>query len=146
MQCHGTPLLAGAHGNADMELSGHLVTGQPRTTAAAHETSGAVEIQRLADGKAVLRLTNLRLTNPRTSDGPALHVRLSDQPVKQDGGGKLDDGTHVDLGVPRRWPRSAGGRRSRRTAFARGSAAKAERDLGLLRPLSHVQRGHACQA
>ncbi|MGW7368682.1 DM13 domain-containing protein [Streptomyces sp. NPDC054841] len=58
-----------------------------------HETSGSVEIQRLEDGKATLRLTNLR-----TSDGPALHVWLSDQPVKQDGGGNLDDGKHVDLG------------------------------------------------
>ncbi|MGP4050842.1 DM13 domain-containing protein [Streptomyces sp. 2A115] len=58
-----------------------------------HETSGSVEVQPLADGEA-----NLRLTNVRTSDGPALHVWLSDQPVKQDGGGNLDDGTHVDLG------------------------------------------------
>ncbi|MFF4231049.1 DM13 domain-containing protein [Streptomyces sp. NPDC001820] len=59
-----------------------------------HETSGSVEIQQLEDGKATLRLTNLR-----TSDGPALHVWLSDQPVKQDGGGNLDDGKHVDLGA-----------------------------------------------
>ncbi|MCX4824602.1 DM13 domain-containing protein [Streptomyces sp. NBC_01142] len=58
-----------------------------------HETSGSVEIQQLEDGNATLRLTNLR-----TSDGPALHVWLSDQPVKQDGGGNLDDGKHVDLG------------------------------------------------
>lgn len=59
-----------------------------------HETSGSVEIQQLEDGKATLRLTNLR-----TSDGPALHVWLSDQPVKQDGGGNLDDGKQVDLGA-----------------------------------------------
>ncbi|MFI9610549.1 DM13 domain-containing protein [Streptomyces sp. NPDC052023] len=58
-----------------------------------HETSGSVEVQQLADGR-----TNLRLTNLRTSDGPALHVWLSDQPVEQDGGGNLDDGTHIDLG------------------------------------------------
>ncbi|MEU3776036.1 DM13 domain-containing protein [Streptomyces sp. NPDC032472] len=58
-----------------------------------HETSGSVEIQQLADGKATLRLTNLR-----TSDGPALHVWLSDQPVHKDGGGNLDDGKHIDLG------------------------------------------------
>lgn len=57
-----------------------------------HETSGSVEILRLADGTATVRLTNLR-----TSDGPALHVWLSDQPVQQDGG-NLDDGEHVDLG------------------------------------------------
>ncbi|MFF5014473.1 DM13 domain-containing protein [Streptomyces sp. NPDC001165] len=58
-----------------------------------HDTSGSVQIQPLAGGKA-----NLRLTNLRTSDGPALHVWLSDQPVKRDGGGNLDDGKHVDLG------------------------------------------------
>ncbi|MFD5419115.1 DM13 domain-containing protein [Streptomyces sp. NPDC127069] len=58
-----------------------------------HETSGSVEIQQLADGKATLRLTNLR-----TSDGPALHVWLSDQPVKKGGGDNLDDGKHIDLG------------------------------------------------
>ncbi|KIF04556.1 electron transporter [Streptomyces sp. RSD-27] len=58
-----------------------------------HETTGSVEIQQLADGKATLRLTNLR-----TSDGPALHVWLSDQPVKKGDGGNLDDGKHIDLG------------------------------------------------
>ncbi|MBZ6139551.1 DM13 domain-containing protein [Streptomyces olivaceus] len=58
-----------------------------------HETSGSVEVQPLTDGKA-----NLRLTDLRTSDGPALHVWLSDQPVEQDGGGNLDDGDHLDLG------------------------------------------------
>ncbi|MEW2418259.1 DM13 domain-containing protein [Streptomyces sp. NPDC046866] len=58
-----------------------------------HETSGSVEVQQLADGKATLRLTNLR-----TSDGPALHVWLSDQPVKKGNGGNLDDGKHIDLG------------------------------------------------
>lgn len=58
-----------------------------------HETSGSVDVLQLADGKATLRLTDLR-----TSDGPALHVWLSDQPVEQGGGGNLDDGKHIDLG------------------------------------------------
>ncbi|MFI1409861.1 DM13 domain-containing protein [Streptomyces sp. NPDC020707] len=58
-----------------------------------HETNGSAEVLQLADEKATLRLTDLR-----TSDGPALHVWLSDQPVRQDGGGNLDDGRHVDLG------------------------------------------------
>ncbi|MDK9496020.1 DM13 domain-containing protein [Streptomyces katrae] len=58
-----------------------------------HDTSGSAEIQQLADGKA-----NLRLTNLRTSDGPAVHVWLSDQPVKAGDGGNLDDGKHIDLG------------------------------------------------
>ncbi|GAA4084209.1 DM13 domain-containing protein [Streptomyces shaanxiensis] len=58
-----------------------------------HKTSGAVEVHKLADGKATLRLADLR-----TSDGPALHVWLSDQPVEKDGGSNLDDGKHIDLG------------------------------------------------
>ncbi|MEU8822554.1 DM13 domain-containing protein [Streptomyces sp. NPDC048636] len=58
-----------------------------------HGTSGSAEILPLGDGKKTLRLTNLR-----TSDGPALHVWLSDQPVKPGGGGNLDDGDHVDVG------------------------------------------------
>ncbi len=73
------------------------VTTEPLATGSfvshEHETSGSVEVQPLTDGKA-----NLRLTDLRTSDGPALHVWLSDQPVEQDGGGNLDDGDHLDLG------------------------------------------------
>ncbi|RSS57798.1 hypothetical protein EF912_13165 [Streptomyces sp. WAC07061] len=61
-----------------------------------HETTGSVEVQQLAEGKATLRLTNLR-----TSDGPAVHVWLSDQPVRK-GGGNL--GTPTSSG--RRGPRS----------------------------------------
>lgn len=59
----------------------------------AHTTEGSVEIYRVVGGKTVLRLTDLR-----TSDGPALRVWLSDQPVHRDGGGNLDDGEHLDLG------------------------------------------------
>lgn len=59
-----------------------------------HETSGTIQVQKLADGTATLRLENLR-----TSDGPALHVWLTDQPVPATGfGTNLDDGQHVDLG------------------------------------------------
>ncbi|MFL5993770.1 MAG: DM13 domain-containing protein [Streptomyces sp.] len=57
-----------------------------------HDTSGSVAVLQPGDGKATLRLTDLR-----TSDGPALHVWLSDQPVEGDGG-NLDDGKHIDLG------------------------------------------------
>ncbi|WP_175647665.1 DM13 domain-containing protein [Streptomyces cyaneochromogenes] len=57
-----------------------------------HETSGSVAVLESGDGVRTLRLTNLR-----TSDGPALHVWLSDQPV-EGGGGNLDDGEHIDLG------------------------------------------------
>ncbi|MDT9691859.1 DM13 domain-containing protein [Streptomyces sp. P9(2023)] len=80
------PVATGAPGAPEAELLGDFISHE-------HETSGSVEIQRLADGKA-----NLRVTNLRTSDGPALHVWLSDQPVKADGGGNLDDGKHIDLG------------------------------------------------
>ncbi|MFJ6631796.1 DM13 domain-containing protein [Streptomyces sp. NPDC091376] len=82
------PVATGGQGAAKAEqvANGSFISHE-------HETSGSVEIQRLADGKATLRLTNLR-----TSDGPALHVWLSDQPVEQDGGGNLDDGKYVDLG------------------------------------------------
>lgn len=58
-----------------------------------HETSGSVSVLEPGDGTTTLRLTDLR-----TSDGPALRVWLSDQPVERDGGGNLDDGEHIDLG------------------------------------------------
>ncbi|UKY54714.1 DM13 domain-containing protein [Streptomyces inhibens] len=81
------PAAAGQQGSAAKQLAtGAFISHE-------HETNGSVEIQQLADGKATLRLTNLR-----TSDGPALHVWLSDQPVKEEGGSNLDDGKHVDLG------------------------------------------------
>ncbi|MBG0852174.1 DM13 domain-containing protein [Streptomyces spinoverrucosus] len=81
------PAAAAQQGGTAKELaSGTFISHE-------HETSGSVEIHKLADGKATLRLTDLR-----TSDGPALHVWLSDQPVRQDGGGNLDDGQYVDLG------------------------------------------------
>ncbi|MEV0118441.1 DM13 domain-containing protein [Streptomyces sp. NPDC050844] len=82
------PVAAGQHGAAAAEqlANGDFISHE-------HDTSGSVEVLRLADGKTTLRLTDLR-----TSDGPALHVWLSDQPVEQDGGGNLDDGKHVDLG------------------------------------------------
>lgn len=74
-------------GNANKPFAtGNFITHE-------HETSGSVQIQRLADGSATLRLENLK-----TSDGPALHVWLSDQPVKQGDWFNLDDGAHVDLG------------------------------------------------
>ncbi|MDO3645834.1 DM13 domain-containing protein [Nocardia mangyaensis] len=60
-----------------------------------HSTSGTVTVTALPDGTATLRLADLR-----TSDGPALRVWLSDQPVEPTGLGRnLDDGRHVDLGA-----------------------------------------------
>ena len=61
-----------------------------------HETSGTARLIKLADGHRVLTLQGLR-----TSDGPALHVWLTDQPViaGSDGWHVFDDGRHVDLGA-----------------------------------------------
>ena len=60
-----------------------------------HDTSGTVRLIKLADGHRVLTLEGLR-----TSDGPALHVWLTDQAViaGSDGWHVFDDGRHVDLG------------------------------------------------
>lgn len=71
-----------------MLQTGKLITHE-------HETSGTVRIVQLADGRRVLTLENLR-----TSDGPALHVWLTDAPVVdgEDGWKVFDDGRFADLG------------------------------------------------
>lgn len=60
-----------------------------------HQTSGSVLVLQLPDGTRVLRLENLD-----TSDGPDLHVWLSDAPVLNGRAGwfVFDDGRHTDLG------------------------------------------------
>ncbi|MEU3014427.1 DM13 domain-containing protein [Nocardia asteroides] len=58
-----------------------------------HDTSGTAQLQRTPEGTLVLRITDLR-----TSDGPALRVWLTDQPVTDDWH-NFDDGEHVDLGA-----------------------------------------------
>lgn len=60
---------------------------------AEHGTSGTAVIKELSDGRRVLRLADLD-----TSDGPDLHVWITDQPS----GGKwnsYDDGRSVKLGL-----------------------------------------------
>jgi hypothetical protein len=57
-----------------------------------HETSGNAQILKQADGKLMLRLHDLA-----TSNGPELHVYLSDA-KPQDDWGIYDDGQYVDLG------------------------------------------------
>ena len=68
------------------------VLARGRFEAAEHETSGAVAVLALADGRRFLRLQDLA-----TSDGPDLQVWLTDQPS---GGawGSYDDGRHIELG------------------------------------------------
>ncbi len=60
-----------------------------------HDTTGTALVLRLADGSRVLRLADLD-----TSNGPDLHVWLSDAPVKAGPAGwrVFDDGDHVELG------------------------------------------------
>lgn len=60
-----------------------------------HPTSGTVRFVRLADGSHVVRLEGLD-----TSNGPDLHVWLTDAPVKEGRAGwhVFDDGAYVSLG------------------------------------------------
>jgi hypothetical protein len=57
-----------------------------------HHTTGSAVVVRLADGSRVLRLEGLD-----TSDGPDLHVWLSDAATGQ-GWHAFDDGKYADLG------------------------------------------------
>ena len=70
-----------------------LATG--RFVSQEHRTAGNVRLIRLPDGSVVVRLEELT-----TSDGPALHVWLTDQPVRvgSDGWHLFDDGRYIDLG------------------------------------------------
>ncbi|MGW0559852.1 DM13 domain-containing protein [Streptomyces sp. NPDC003016] len=73
----------------------------PRTLASGslisheHRTTGTAKVIRLPDGSHTLRLENLD-----TSNGPDLHVWLTDAPVKEGKAGwhVFDDGTYVSLG------------------------------------------------
>ncbi len=60
-----------------------------------HGTMGSTRLIRLADGRVQLTLENLA-----TSDGPDLHVWLTDQPVIEGTAGwhVFDDGRYVELG------------------------------------------------
>lgn len=60
-----------------------------------HPSSGSAHLIRLADGRVQLALENLA-----TSDGPDLHVWLTDQPVIEGTAGwhVFDDGRYVELG------------------------------------------------
>lgn len=60
-----------------------------------HDTTGTATVLRLPDGQRILRLSNFS-----TSNGPDLHVWLSDQKLQSgtEGWFVFDDGRHVDLG------------------------------------------------
>ena len=61
-----------------------------------HATSGTISVVRRPDGSRVLAIGDLD-----TSDGPDVHVWLTDAPVIEGGKGwhVFDDGQHVDLGT-----------------------------------------------
>jgi hypothetical protein len=60
-----------------------------------HRTTGTVKVIRLPDGSRTLRLEGLD-----TSNGPDLHVWITDAPVKEgrEGWGVFDDGAYESLG------------------------------------------------
>lgn len=62
--------------------------------AAEHATSGTARILELADGSRHVRLEDFS-----TSDGPDIHVWLTDQPAGGDDWGRYDDGRYVALGL-----------------------------------------------
>lgn len=68
------------------------VLAQGRFEDAEHQTSGRALVLRLADGRRFVRLEDLA-----SSDGPDLHVWLTDQPSGGDWG-SYDDGRYVKLG------------------------------------------------
>jgi len=84
----GSTALGGPAGGPVVLATGRFVSHE-------HRTTGTARLIRLADGSAVVRLEQLD-----TSDGPALHVWLTDQPVRtgSDGWHVFDDGRHLDLG------------------------------------------------
>jgi hypothetical protein len=79
---------AGLSSQAILLSDGELISQE-------HPTTGSVQLIRLANGQRVLTLGNLR-----TSNGPTLHVWLTDAPVLPgpEGWDVFDDGQYLDLG------------------------------------------------
>ena len=84
----GTPTTAAAVPQNVLLARGTIISHE-------HASSGTVRLIRLADGRVQLTLENLD-----TSDGPDLHVWLTDQQVVAGNGGwyVFDDGRYVELG------------------------------------------------
>ena len=72
---------------------GPHVLSRGRLISHEHATSGTVSVVAYPDGTRKLAIANLR-----TSNGPDVHVWLSDQKVTKDGWHVFDDGRYVDLG------------------------------------------------
>jgi hypothetical protein len=80
-----TPGASAPSGPVDL-LRGRFVSHE-------HGTSGRVRVVSQPDGSRLLAIEDLD-----TSDGPDLHVWLTDAEVSEDGWRVFDDGRHVDLG------------------------------------------------
>ena len=87
----GTPP-AGATTPSPSAVPEDVVLARGRFESAEHETTGRAVVLALADGRRFVRLEDLA-----TSDGPDLHVWLTDQPSGGDWG-SYDDGRYVKLG------------------------------------------------
>lgn len=84
------PAVPGARAQQPQEQP--AVVAEGRFVSKEHETSGVARVLRLPDGSRVLRLADFA-----TSDGPDVHVWLSDAaPDAADGA--FDDGRYVKLG------------------------------------------------
>lgn len=70
---------------------GPVVLGEGAFVSQEHETTGRALVVELADGARVLRFEDFS-----TSDGPDLHVWLTDQPAGAEWG-SYDDGRYVEL-------------------------------------------------
>jgi hypothetical protein len=83
-----TPSTSAAPAGPRTVASGELISHE-------HTTTGSVKLVRLEDGSHTLRLEGLE-----TSNGPDLHVWLTDAPVKAGEAGwhVFDDGKYVSLG------------------------------------------------
>ncbi|CAM5465315.1 hypothetical protein GCM10010261_58200 [Streptomyces pilosus] len=91
-----TPPAAPSPGaSADTPPAGPTTLASGEFISHEHATSGTVRFVRLADGSHVVRLEGLD-----TSNGPDLHVWLTDAPVKEGRAGwhVFDDGAYVSLG------------------------------------------------
>lgn len=69
-----------------------MVLAEGRFVTQEHQTVGAARVIQLADGARFVRLEDFS-----TSDGPDLHVWITDQAAGGDWG-KYDDGRYVTLG------------------------------------------------
>jgi hypothetical protein len=87
-----TPPATRAATGATAQVSPRVLS-EGRFVDAEHATSGTARVLELAGGSRYLRLEGFS-----TSDGPDLHVWITDQPAGTDWG-RYDDGVHVALGA-----------------------------------------------